>query len=145
MATPIPFDYAQFIIDYPEFVGYSSSTNVTNIFNNQATVIGQIVASLFKEVSDQYYWLCLTLAHILARRKLGLTGRLSNVTQGSESASFEFNSPQWASYWNTTVYGQDIYQCIMEYAAGGTYFSDGSVPYLGESMNGAYSLAWVQT
>ncbi len=136
------FNYSQFILDYPEFATYSTSTNVTNVFNFQAVVQGQVVSSLFADDSEQYYWLCVVLAHILTCRMLGLTGRLSNVGQGSESASFDMTTPAWAQYWAKTVYGQEVYQCVMEYLAGGHYVSNGEYPYLGESMNGANEIGF---
>ena len=128
LQLPIPFDYAEFILAYPEFVDYSTESNITNVFNYQAVVTGQVVSSLFTDNDEQYYWLCLVLAHILKCRMLGLSGRVSSVGQGSESATFDLNSPAWAQYWNKTPYGQEIYQCISEYLSGGHYISNGQEP-----------------
>lgn len=138
------FNYSQFITDYPEFATYSTQSNITNVFNNQAVVVGQVVSSLFTDDSEQYYWLCVVLAHILTCRMLGLSGRLSNVGQGSESASFDMNSPAWAQYWNKSVYGQEVYQCVQTYLSGGHYISNGEIPYLGNSMQGTYAVDWYQ-
>jgi hypothetical protein len=138
-----PFDYAQFIIDYPEFVGYSSPTAVTATFNNLAVVIGQAVSALFCDDSEQYYFSTLTLAHILTCRMLGLPGRPASVGQGSENITFELNSSEWAQWWNKTVYGQEISQVMREYLMGGHYISNGQIPYNGDAMQGTYELGWV--
>lgn len=142
MAFPIPFDYNQFIIDYPEFAGYSEN-RLTNIFNNQASVMSQPVSALFCDINEQYYWVCMTLAHIMYRRATGVTGRANHITQGSESIAFELNSPKWAAYWDTSPYGQEIAQTIAMYLSGGHYVSNGEIPYEGQSMNGMYALDWV--
>jgi hypothetical protein len=140
----ITFDYDQFVAEYPEFVGYSTKQNVTNVFNMQATVMAQPISACFEDEDEQYYWICLVLAHILTRRQLGLSGRISNVSQGSESATFDMDAPAWAQYWNATVYGQDVYQTIQTYLAGGHYVSNGEEPYLGNAMNGAFATGFYQ-
>lgn len=129
----ITFDPIQFKLDFPQFAGISDN-KLTNDFNFQACVLGQVVSSLFIEDDVKYYWLCLVLAHILTCTQNGLVGRPDSVTQGSESASFAFDSPQWAAWWANTPYGQVIYQCMLEYLAGGHYISNGEMPYLGDSM-----------
>jgi hypothetical protein len=133
--TPIPFDYAQFILDYPQFATISES-KATNVFNYEACTLGQVVSSLWQDNDTKYYWLCVVLAHLLTCEQLGLTGRLSSVTQGSESASFNKDSPLWSQFWDETVYGQKVFQAMSEYLAGGHYVSNGEMPYTGNAMNG---------
>ncbi len=142
MATA--FNYAQFIVDYPEFVGYSSQANITNIWNRSATVIGQNASALFTDDDEQYYWISVMLAHILTCRMLGLPGRPASVGQGSENITFDLSAPAWAQWLAKTVYGQEIMAVMQEYLNGGHYISNGQMPYLGNSMNGAYELgfAW---
>lgn len=141
----IPFDYNEFLADYPEFVGYLTQSRVTKIFTFEACVLGQVVSACFCKDDVKYYWICQVLAHLLSCQMVGLPGRPSSVSEGSDSASFEFNAPEWAQWWVQTPYGQSVYQCMMTYLAGGHYVSNGEEPYLGNSMNGADALGWVQT
>ena len=138
------FNPSQFKSDYPQFDTVSDS-KLTNVFNFEACPLDQVVSALFCDDDVKYYWLCVALAHLMTLEQLGLTGRLDSVTQGSESASFQMDMPQWAQYWQQTVYGQKIMQAMETYLAGGHYISNGEEPYLGESMNGAGALGWVQT
>lgn len=132
--SQIPFNYCEFIEDFPEF-SEMSKRKVTNTFNYAAKNLGQAVSTIWCDNNVKYYWLTIVLAHILTPLLNGTTGRLNSVSQGSESAGFDFNAPDWASYWITTPYGQLVYEAIIEFLAGGHYISNGEVPYLGESMN----------
>ena len=142
MKTTTPFDYEEFIVDYPQFANMSKNT-VTCAFNYQACVLGQVVSSLFEGDDVKYYWLCIVLAHILTCQQNGTTGRISSASQGSDSVSMDFRTPEWAMYWANTAYGQQVYQCMLEYLAGGHYVSDGNIPYLSDSMSGYGELAFV--
>jgi len=137
------FNPTTFKTDYPQF-DQISDDKLTNTFIYEAKIMGQIVSSLFTDDNIQYYWLCVTLAHILTCETLGLTGRLSSVTQGSESANFDMKMPTWSQYWEQTVYGQKIMLVAQEYLSGGHYISDGQQPYLSNSMNGSGAIGWVQ-
>jgi hypothetical protein len=135
------FDYAQFILDYPQFASMSESS-VTKSFS-LACIIGNPIITQFCTDQEQYDIACLVLAHILTLRQNGQTGRVSSAGEGTDSVSLDFNSPQWASYWVQTVYGQEIYQLMLQLLAGGHYVWDGQVPYLSNSMNGSSALGWV--
>jgi hypothetical protein len=131
------FNYANFIADYPQFSTFSQSY-VENEFKFGAIPMGQVVGGLFQEDDAKLYWYQVVLAHILTLQQNGLTGRVSQAGQGSESVSLDMNAPQWSSYWIQTTYGQKVYQMMQEYLYGGHYISDGEIPYLGEAMNGEY-------
>jgi hypothetical protein len=139
LLKPVPiFNYVQFILDYPQFSTLSAN-KCTNDFIYSAQIMGQVASALFADVQTQYYWLCITLAHILTLETTGMVGRLSDVTQGSESAKFEMKAPGYADYWQSTVYGQRIYQIIQEYLMGGTIVpSAQGAPYMGQSMSVDY-------
>jgi len=135
----IPFDAAKFKLDYLQFSNVSDN-KLTNTWTYSACVLGQVVSSLFQEDETKYYWLTIVLAHILTCEQNGLTGRPDNVSQGSESVSFDFDSPAWSIYWAQTPYGQQIYQCVAMYLNGGHYISNGEIPYLSNSMSGINEL-----
>lgn len=138
----IPFDPAQFKIDYPQFANVSDS-KLTAMFNTPAKQLGQPVITIVDTDEDRYYWQCVVLAHLLTLEELGLTGTPQSFGQGTDSGSLYINLPQWANWWGQSPYGQQCYQMIYTYQAGGHYISDGAVPYLGNAMNGQYdSVGW---
>lgn len=131
----IVFDPVQFKLDYPQF-STMSDNKLDNDFKYGASLLGQVVSSIWVEDEPKYYWLCLVLAHILECEANGLTGRVSGVSQRSESVNFDSKAPEWADYWTQTAYGYRIYQLIAEYVSGGHYVSDGNPPYNSDSMVG---------
>lgn len=139
----IEFDPIQFKIDYPQFIEVSDS-KLTNLFNYNASVISQPVASLFKETVDQYYWICVVLAHILTLEMDGIMGRLNTAKQGSEALNFDMNTPAGFEWWASSPYGQQVMQVMRTFIYGGHYVSNGTMPYSGDAMNawGRYNGAW---
>lgn len=138
----IPFNYQQFVIDYPQF-GTLSENAVTNTFTYQACVTGQRVSVLFDDDNAKYYWLTIVLAHILTCQQTGLLGAVSGATQGSNTVSFQLPPVGTDAWWNITTYGQSVLQVIKTYGTQFGYVSDGQSPYLSESMSGAGSGAFV--
>ena len=129
----IPFDPAQFRIDYPQFATLSD-TKLTNTFNFSAVVLGQPVSSCFSDINDQFYWLNVTLAHILTCETNGLVGRLSDAKQGTEKISMDMSVSEDGQWWCQSPYGQQCVQVLKSYLMGGHFIWNGWIPYSGDAM-----------
>lgn len=116
------FNYANFLLAYPQFVGYSNQSNVTNIYTYEALSNGEKVINLFRDTNYQYYWSCVVLAHILTIYQQGLTGRVSQATEGTVNGSFEKLGNVDSAWWDMTTYGQACWHEIQK-RGGATWVS----------------------
>ena len=111
------FDPIEFKQNFPEFVDLND-TLLINVYSNNALIKSRWVYSYFTDENVQYYWSTVVLAHILTIRynQQGGTnssvGRISSASEGGVSASFEFNikTESGSAYWNSTVYGVEVWE-----------------------------------
>lgn len=120
----MPFDPAQFKLDYPQFANLSD-TQLTNYFNGSAVPQSQWIYQYCNwDGTLQLYWQSMTLAHILTGLygsngngiSTSLPGRVSQASTGDVNVNFEYATPKdsYEAYWNKTPYGQQIYAMMMQ-------------------------------
>lgn len=119
-------DPVQFKLDYTQFATLSDGY-LTNVYDEEALILGRKVIALFNNTDKMYYWSCVVLAHILtltASSGIGTqaTGRTTAATEGSVSGSFEYKGIDGSEWWSQTAYGQKIWQ-LMRQRGGATYFA----------------------
>jgi hypothetical protein len=116
---------ATFKTDYPQF-NTLSDPYLTNVFNNEAVVLGRKGISLFDDAGKQLYWAEVVLAHILTISGNGVgsgaTGRIAQAVEGSVQGQFENMGTIGSAWWDLTPYGQKYWQLIKT-RGGATYFS----------------------
>ncbi len=121
-----PFNPTQFKIDYPQFATLSDAY-LTQVYTYEALDLGSKVIALFRDVNYAYYWSCVVLAHILTLTGNDgdgtfQTGRVSSATEGSVSGAFASVDTDSNTWWNSTAYGQKVWQLIRK-RGGATYYS----------------------
>ena len=137
----VVFDYADFILRYPEFANYSNQSNITNIFAYEVLDQGQFLIGLFpSDDAKRLYWYDLILAHILYCAQNQIPGRPSSTGQGSDSVTYENPTINSLQEWTVSPYGRRVYRLLRSFALGGLYIPSGNTPFNSNSMNGAYSL-----
>jgi hypothetical protein len=115
-----PFNVADFLIDYPQFVGQFSDSRIEGMYYNEALTQGSKIIGVVPRLS-QYYWSCQVLAHILTLYTLGLTSRTISATEGSVTGGFESLTSSDKEWWMTTIFGTACWHQLQK-RGGATYF-----------------------
>lgn len=122
-APTVTFDYAAWIARYPEFTGVSSGS--AQLYFNEATLYCANRLNPVSSVTALSMLLNMLTAHIAqlnspttpAGANSGTPpGRLSDVTEGSVSASFQNDYPPGTPQWfQQTKYGAAYWQATLPY------------------------------
>lgn len=136
------FNYAQFIIRYPQFANVSQPT-LQAYFVEAGLYLNNTDCSPVQDVNKRGLLLNMLTAHI-AQLNGALTadgqappvGRISSAAEGSVSASLEYTPPTLGSgaWFNQTPYGAQFWQATAylrsaRYRARPTYYGQGRGPY----------------
>lgn len=124
----VVFDPAAFIIEYPEFAGIAGGL-LTRNFNHATLQLNNSCGSLVRNATTREVLLDLLTAHLTFLNNgtndgagnvtppYSVVGRISQATEGSVSASVEYNAPANASqaWLIQTKYGAEYWSATAKY------------------------------
>lgn len=138
------FDYTEWRGAYPEFAGTVTQQQAATYFALAVTYVDNTSISVIPLTDDggnpiRGPILDLTTAHIAqmmagsSQQPAGsLTGRITDVTEGSVSVATDLQLPGTAGWWSQTKYGLMAWQALAPYRAG-RYIAPPSVPLAARS------------
>lgn len=109
----VVFNYANFLARYPEFTGTSEAT-LSLYFGDATLYLNNGDASPVQNIVDRTRLLYMLVAHIAALGNRPV-GRVTSGSEGSVSASFEYNAPGSAAWFAQTQYGAAYWQATLRY------------------------------
>ena len=116
----IIFDKDEFLAAYPEFITVSDA-QLNNYFDIGTGILSPVVGKVVCQAEKLKNMLYLLTAHIafLMTRGAGVTGALTNATEGSVTAGFaQIPSALNAAWFNQSQYGMLFWQLAKPYMSG---------------------------
>ena len=104
----VVFDASAFKVRYSEFAA-TSDLLLAAFFDEATLVLNNTDNSRVTDLVERKILLWLLTAHIAAINNMqsGNVGRLSSATQGSVSVSMQYNSSEYAQWYDQTKYGAE--------------------------------------
>lgn len=139
------FDYALWAARYPELAPKVAEPLAAAYFLEAGLYLDNTDASLVADASVRLLYLNMLVAHIAALNgaspagAAGAVGRISSVTQGSVSTSFDYSIPAGSGAWYAqTKYGAAYWAATAQYRT--MQYLPGPRPFLG--VPGPGGAAW---
>lgn len=103
----VPFIYADFIAQFPEFATLPGSAAVTCNFGLAQSFVNNTDDAYVQDIPTRTRFLYLVTAHltVLLTRGSNVVGLQTSATEGSISAAFSGLEGGRASFWEQTQYG----------------------------------------
>lgn len=117
------FDYDMWAILYPAFTDKVLEPQATALFNQAGLLyLDNSDCSRVQDVNARQQILYLITAHLAAMSpqggNQGQVGRLSDASQGTVHARFEYKGTEDSQWWDQTTYGTMAYQALRPYRVG---------------------------
>ena len=112
----VVFDASAFKVRYSEFAA-TSDLLLAAFFDEATLVLNNTDNSRVTDLVERKILLWLLTAHIAAINNMqsGNVGRLSSATQGSVSVSMQYNSSEYAQWYDQTKYGAEYWAMTAKY------------------------------
>lgn len=143
------FDYAGWLVRYPEFTGLVLEPQATAFFSDSGILyLDNSDGSAVQDVAARQLILYMIVAHLAkmspAGGGQGAVGRVAEASEGTVRAKLEYKGTEDSAWWDQTNYGAAAYKALLPYRMGRYVPAppQPQQPYIGGGRLGYSSWPW---